>query len=32
MAGDNSTANAFLIACGGNNDDASKHGVIERRS
>jgi hypothetical protein len=31
VAGDNSTANVLLIACGGNYDDASTHGVVERR-
>jgi hypothetical protein len=31
MAGDDSTANELLIACGSNYDDPSKHGVVERR-
>jgi len=31
MAGDDSTAQDLLIACGGNYDDASEHGVVERR-
>jgi hypothetical protein len=31
VAGDDSTANDLLIACGGNYDDAAKHGVVQRR-